>query len=94
SDVRDGSPAWKAGLAIGMQIVAVNNRAFSREVLNDAIRHSEHSNAPIALLVRQNDWYQTLPVEYTGGLRYPHLERVAGIPDMLAQIMAPHAAQK
>jgi predicted metalloprotease with PDZ domain len=92
ADVRDGSPAWKAGLAIGMQVIAVNNRAFSKEVLNNAVRRAQRSNASIALLVKQNDWYQTLSIDYTGGLRYPHLQRVAGVADMLAQIMAPHAA--
>jgi hypothetical protein len=89
--VRYGSPAWKAGLAVDAQVVAVNNRAYSPEVLDRAIRLAQSSSTPIALLVRQNDWYQTLSIDYHGGLRYPHLERIAGVADMLARIMAPHA---
>jgi predicted metalloprotease with PDZ domain len=90
TDVRDGSAAWKAGLAIDMQIVAVNNRAYSREGLNGAIRQAQRSNTPISLLVKQTDWFQTVTIDYHDGLRFPHLERIGGAPDMLSQIMAPH----
>jgi hypothetical protein len=29
-------------------------------------------------------------MNYHGGLRYPHLQRISGTPDMLAKIMAAH----
>jgi hypothetical protein len=32
----------------------------------------------------------TYTLDYHGGLRFPHLERIAGKPDMLAKIMAAH----
>jgi hypothetical protein len=32
-----------------------------------------------------------LSLDYHDGIRYPHLERIEGTPDMLAAIMAPHA---
>jgi hypothetical protein len=28
-------------------------------------------------------------IDYRGGLRYPHLERIKGTPDRLAEIFAP-----
>jgi predicted metalloprotease with PDZ domain len=90
-DVRQGSPAWRAGLAPGMHILAVNGQQFSPDVLAYAVRLAEHSSAPITLITTQTGWYQTLSLDYHGGARYPHLERIAGTPDMLAQIMAPHA---
>jgi predicted metalloprotease with PDZ domain len=89
-NVREDSAAWKAGLAPGETIVAVNGRSFDESGLEDAVRAAQHSNAPISLIVTQNGWYQTLSVNYHDGIRYPHLQRIPGTTDMLAQIMAPH----
>jgi hypothetical protein len=30
--------------------------------------------------------YSTVPIDYHGGLRYPHLERIPGQPDYLTAI--------
>ncbi|HYL26531.1 MAG TPA: PDZ domain-containing protein [Candidatus Nitrosotalea sp.] len=91
-DVRQGSPAWRAGLAPGMRVLAVNGQQFSADVLEYALRRAQQSPAPIALIVVQTGWYQTLSLEYHDGVRYPHLERIGGTPDMLAAIAAPHAS--
>jgi len=90
-DVRDGSAAWRAGLAPGMHILAVNNQEFSSDVLEYALKKAQHSSAPISLITSQTGWFQTLSLDYHDGIRYPHLERIEGTPDMLAAIMAPHA---
>jgi len=90
-DVRESSPAWRAGLAPGMHVLAVNGQQFSPDVLEYALRRAQHSTAPISLIVTQTGWYQTLSLDYHGGLTYPHLERIAGTTDMLAEIAAPHA---
>jgi predicted metalloprotease with PDZ domain len=92
-DVREGSPAWHAGLAPGMHVLAVNNQAFSEDVLEYALKRAEHSTTPISLITSQSGWFQTLSLEYYGGIRYPHLERIDGTPDMLASIAAPKAAK-
>ena len=90
-DVREGSPAWRAGLAPGMHVLAVDNQEFSADVFAYAIKKAQHSDAPISLITSQTGWFQTLSLDYHDGLRYPHLERIEGTPDMLAAIMAPHA---
>jgi predicted metalloprotease with PDZ domain len=90
-DVREGSPAWRAGLAPGMHVLAVNNQAFSEDVLEYAIKRAQHSTAAISLITSQTGWFQTLSLDYHDGIRYPHLERIEGTPDMLASIAAPHA---
>ncbi|HEY5425661.1 MAG TPA: hypothetical protein VIJ77_03840 [Candidatus Tumulicola sp.] len=90
-DVRTNSPAWKAGLVPGMSILAVNGQQFDSDSLDYALENARHSSAPIALIVTQTGWYQTLSLDYHDGIRYPHLERVEGTPDMLAAITAPHA---
>lgn len=91
SDVRENSAAWKAGLAPGMQIVGVNGREFSAELWTQAIKDAKGTSTPLHLLIKQGHWYQTMDLAYYGGLRYPHLERVAGTPDMLSEIMRAHA---
>jgi len=61
-------------------------------VLAAAIKHAaQNATAPVTLVVSQTDWFQTLAIDYHDGLRYPHLERIANTPDMLASIAAPHA---
>jgi predicted metalloprotease with PDZ domain len=90
-DVRENSPAWRAGLAPGMQILAVDGQQFSADVLEYAVRRAQHSFTPIALITKQTGWYQTLSLDYHAGICYPHLVRVEGVPDMLAAIAAPHA---
>lgn len=91
SDVRKDSPAWNAGLAPHMEVLAVNEQGFSEEVLDYAIQSARHTVAPIRILVKQGDWFRTYAVSYHGGLRSAHLVRISGTPDMFAQIMRPHA---
>jgi predicted metalloprotease with PDZ domain len=91
ADVREGSAAWRAGLAPGMHLLAVNGQQFSADVLEYAVKRAQHSSAPISLITTQTGWYQTLSLDYHDGIRNPHLQRIAGAPDMLAAIVAPHA---
>ncbi len=90
-DVRENSAAWRAGLAPGMRVLAVEGQQFSAGVLEYAVKRAQHSAAPISLIVTQTGWYQTLSLDYHGGILYPHLERIPGTADMLAAIAAPHA---
>jgi predicted metalloprotease with PDZ domain len=90
-DVRENSPAWRAGLAPGMRVLAVNGQQFAADVMEYAVTRAQHTSAPISLITTQTGWYQTLSLDYHGGIRYPHLERIPGTADMLATIAAPHA---
>ncbi len=91
-DVREGSPAWKAGMAPGMKIQAVDGQAYTVKTFNYAMRQAEHLSAPTVFVVDQDGWYHSYAVSYHDGPRYPHLVRIPGRPDMLARIMAPHAS--
>ena len=82
------SLAFKAGLTEGAQIVAVNGEAFDPDDLKDAIKASATSGAPIDLLIKNKDEYRTVKIDYRGGLRYPHLERIDGTPARLDDILA------
>lgn len=88
-DVLWDGPAFKAGLIPGMRITAVNRKSFSPDMLKDAIRSARGSMAPITLLVENAGQYETLHVDYHGGLRYPHLERIKGTPDYIQHILTP-----
>jgi predicted metalloprotease with PDZ domain len=88
-DVLVGSPADKAKLGPGMQIVAVNGRQFSGSLLSDAIRDAKGNSDPIALIVVNTGTYKVLAIDYHDGLKYPHLERVDGTPDRLDDILKP-----
>lgn len=83
------SPAFKAGMTPEMQLQGVNDQTFSVSNLREAILAAEKSNAPIKLLVKRDKEFLTLNVDYHGGLRYPHLERVESMPDRLDAILAP-----
>ncbi len=86
SDVIPGSPAALAGLAPGMKLVAVNGRRWSPDDLHAAIRQATSGHDPIELLVENEDFFQTIHVDYHEGERYPHLERISGRPDLLGDI--------
>ena len=88
TDVRWDGPAFDAGVGTGMQVVAVDNVEFSKDALEDAIRSAKGGTAPIRLLVKEFDRYRSIDVKYHGGLRFPHLERIAGTPDYLTPILS------
>jgi predicted metalloprotease with PDZ domain len=84
--VWDG-PGFQAGLAANSSIVAVNNRAYKPEVLKAAVKDAKGSTAPISLLVKKGNVFRTIALDYHGGLRYPHLERIPGTKDRLDTIL-------
>jgi len=86
-DVRENSPAWNAGFAPGMKILAVNDREFSPEVWHAAIKATSASFKPIDVLVNHDGSVQDIMLNYHGGAKYPHLVRIKGTHDMLADIM-------
>jgi predicted metalloprotease with PDZ domain len=83
------SPAFKAGLTEGYTLLAVGGRAYKPEVLKAAITAAKNGRDPIELLLRINDRFRTVRIDYHGGLKYPRLERIEGTPDRLAAIFAP-----
>ena len=93
-DVIIGSPAYQAGIGPGMVLVAVNGQKFDydhRHILGDALRDAKNSNQPISLLVRNGDYFKTFEINYHEGEKYPVLQRDSSKPDVLSEIIAPHA---
>jgi predicted metalloprotease with PDZ domain len=86
-DVIPGSPAALAGMVPGMHLLAVNGRSWTPDGLREAIRQAQGGSAPIELLVNNESYFHTLRVDYHGGEKYPHLERIADSPDLLNEII-------
>jgi len=87
-DVIWGSPAFEAGLAPGMKVIAVNGESYSGEELDAAIAEAMKTHKAIELLVKNTSVYSTLHLAYYGGQQYPHLTRVDGTADRIGAITA------
>ncbi len=88
TDVIYGSPAYAAGIGPEMKLVAINGRAWSKDVLLDALRASKDSKEPIDLLIENAKFFKTYSIAYHDGIRSPHLERAEGA-DVLGEILTP-----
>ncbi len=87
--IRWGGRAFEADIGPGWELVAVNDRAASAEVLRDAVTAAKGTDKPISLLLKNGDRYRTVAFDYHDGLRYPRLERIPGTPDRLGDILSP-----
>jgi predicted metalloprotease with PDZ domain len=84
------SPAFAAGIAPRAVVIAVDGRAYTAKLLREAITAARTDPARrIELLVRRGDRYETVELDYHGGLRYPRLERIDGRLDLLTEILTP-----
>ena len=60
------------------------------------VDHAGRTETPIGIVdpflqiaVMKGDRFSTVSLDYHGGLRYPHLERIAGSPALLDDVLAP-----
>jgi predicted metalloprotease with PDZ domain len=90
-DVNPNQSAFKAGLAPGMKIDAVNGRAWSTDVIRAAIAAAKNNTGSIQMVIENGSFTQTIQLNYHGGERYPHLERDPSKPDIISEIVKPLA---
>ncbi len=89
-DVEWDSPAFRAGLTVGGKIIAVNGLAYQDAAdITDAIKLAKTGKAPIELLVQDDRHFRTVQIDYHGGLRSPHLQRVPEKPALLDELLTP-----
>ena len=86
SDINPDLPAAKAGLAPGMKITKIGGGDFSIENLHKAIAATKN-NSPFELTAENGNSTEIYKINYTGGERYPHLERDAAKTDYLSEIV-------
>ncbi len=89
ANLRWQGPAFRAGLAPGEQLLAVNDIAYTRERLAAAITAAKGQGPAVRLLVKDGERYRSVALDEHGGLRYPKLVRIEGVPDRLSAILAP-----
>ena len=89
SEVVWDGPAFNQGVTVGTTLVAVDGAAYSGDVLRRAVTAAKTDTNPIELLVRNGDRFRSVQLDYHDGLRYPHLERIPGAPDLLSAIYTP-----
>ena len=86
--VWDG-PAFKAGLATGAKLLAVNGIEYDPERLKAAVTAAQTGGQPIDLLFKEGDRFRTVSIPWTEGLCYPRLEKVARGEAWLDRLLAP-----
>ena len=91
TDVIMGSPAQKAGVAPSTQLIAVDNRQFTPDVLRQAVESTAAAPRTLELLTKSGEYYEVHRVEYAGGEKFPSLVRNPAASDYLSQIVAPAA---
>ncbi len=94
TSVRWGSAAFDAGVVNGARVVAVNGTAYNAGRMNAAVAATAGGERTIELLVRRGDTFQTLPVTYAGGLRYPWLEPIGKGAAGLDRLLAPRRSRR
>ncbi len=92
ADVRWGSPADRAKLAPGQQLIAVNGRVFSPETLTAAVAAAKGNTEPIHLMMQTESYVKPIDVDYHDGARYPVLVRDPSQKDYLDEITTPLTA--
>jgi predicted metalloprotease with PDZ domain len=90
-DVINGSPAARAGIGPGAKIIAIDGRALVEQpqVQLDTALRAAQAGSNLHLLVLSGDIYRNCELDYHGGPRFPHLERIATTPDLLSAVAAP-----
>ena len=91
TDVLKDGPADKAGLGPDMRIIAVNGRTYAPGLLRTAVYDTDGSGPSVELIVENAGFYRVVKLDYHGGEHFPTLERVAGTPDLLGDILSPLA---
>jgi predicted metalloprotease with PDZ domain len=85
ASVRWNGPAFRAGLAPGVHVTRVNGQPFSTQTLLAAVAAS--ATRPLTIAFKAGMQNKTVCIAYAGGLRYPHLQRIAGTPDRLSALL-------
>lgn len=87
-DINPDLPAAKAGIVPGMKITKINGEEFETEKLRAAVAATK-TGAPLEFEIEFSETTETYKINYTGGNRYPHLERDTVKPDYLSGIGKP-----
>jgi hypothetical protein len=77
-----------------MKVLAVNGRRLTAERLRQAVAASRQGADKLALLLENADYFKSVALDYAEGEKYPHLERDADKPDLVADIFRPRTGKE
>lgn len=83
------SPAFRAGLALGSKIVAVNGVEYSADAFKSALTAAKDPKKPVELIVKRDKMFTTIKLDYSLGLRYPRLARTGEGEGSLDRLLMP-----
>jgi predicted metalloprotease with PDZ domain len=81
-------PAFQQGLTSGSAILAVNDRSFAAELLEEGVAATALGE-PLRLIIKTGQRVREVMFDYAGGNRYPHLEPIEADGARLDEILAP-----
>jgi predicted metalloprotease with PDZ domain len=87
STVLYDGPSFQAGLGPGMKITEVGGQKFTLDVLRGAV--SASATTPVTLKVANGPQLQDYTINYHGGAKFPHLQRIPNHADVLDEILHP-----
>ncbi len=82
-------PAFKAGLTVGQEIVAVNGVPYTEDALKAAVTAAKGGRDPIRLTMKTDALIRDVGVQWTGGLRYPRFQKTGTGDGPLDRLLAP-----
>jgi predicted metalloprotease with PDZ domain len=88
-EVLPGSPAGRAGMVTGEKLLGIGGHVYSPRAVEAALAEARGGGSPLEIVAADGDALRTHKLDHHGGLRYPHLERIDGRPDVLTEILKP-----
>jgi predicted metalloprotease with PDZ domain len=83
------SPAFRAGMTSGDQIVAVGGIEYSRARFLEGLGATSSAKTPLQLIVKQRRRFTTITLDYSGGIRYPRLQKTGEGETSLDRLLKP-----
>jgi predicted metalloprotease with PDZ domain len=83
------SPAFKAGFTVGAKIVAVNGVEYSSDDFKNALKDAKDPKKPVEVILKRDKNFSTIKLDYSGGLRYPRLEKIGEGEGSLDRLLKP-----
>ncbi|HEY1124718.1 MAG TPA: peptidase M61 [Sphingobium sp.] len=87
------SPAFDAGITVGTKVVAVNGEEYSAKLFKAGLKTATDKKHPLSLIIKQGTRYRTILLDYSGGIRYPRLEKVGEGETSLDRLLAPKTGE-
>ncbi len=87
------SPAFAAGMTVGTRIVAINGEEYSAKLWRQALKETADGKHPLSLIIKQAQRYRNITLAYSGGIRYPRLEKTGGGETSLDRLLKPRTRE-